>query len=440
MQILEIAQNSVERLTHGWFVVKNRSTQDIHNGVTLKQRNTNEQNFFSKAPWTALSKDRIGIQMLRQFLGKLLYDHIKGEFPALVQDIRNLVADSRATMEALGAPRQSTLQQRQFLSRIADKYQHKVTASLRGDYGADWEANDCRKLRMQLQLSNETFAAEMTKHGHTRAFQNINGTVDELDKERTSEESIYSWIRRGYRESRGAELPGTVNPVVLETLFRQQAKKWKMIADKHLKSVYDHVTTFDSAAWDDLAVEGDVRERMESRSAPEKKQAFTRAQQQLRSLVEDEMTGILQTVNHYYADNLAKARSDRVLHRLKGLGIPEAPQANNWYPSAKEIAAAVHLSNEDQAVHDIHDILKAYYKVALKRFTDNVVIQCVERCFAGAEGPLRYISPGLIGELTDDDLEYIAAENYATSSKRTETMHRLERLEKALTIAETEKL
>ena len=30
-----------------------------------------------------------------------------------------------------------------------------------------------------------------------------------------------------------------------------------------------------------------------------------------------------------------------------------------------------------QTINDIHNILKAYYKAALKRYTDNVVIQIV---------------------------------------------------------------
>jgi hypothetical protein len=38
----------------------------------------------------------------------------------------------------------------------------------------------------------------------------------------------------------------------------------------------------------------------------------------------------------------------------------------------------VRLGNEEQAANDIHDILEAYYKVATKRFTDNVVLQSLK--------------------------------------------------------------
>jgi hypothetical protein len=55
----------------------------------------------------------------------------------------------------------------------------------------------------------------------------------------------------------------------------------------------------------------------------------------------------------------------------------------------------MYLSNEDQAVYNIHDILKAYYKVALKRFIDTLVLQVVERHYLGNKGPVRYIKRAL---------------------------------------------
>jgi hypothetical protein len=57
---------------------------------------------------------------------------------------------------------------------------------------------------------------------------------------------------------------------------------------------------------------------------------------------------------------------------------------------------SVHLSNEDQAVNDIHDTLKAYYKVAMKRFTDNVVAQITERVLLGLEGSVKALNPEMI--------------------------------------------
>ena len=158
---------------------------------------------------------------------------------------------------------------------------------------------------------------------------------------------------------------------------------------------------------------------------------------QLELLLADEIKGIFQTVNHYLAGTLAAARGERVLNRLKGLGLKDG-QSN--MVDLAQITAAAHLSNEQQAVYDIHDILRAYYKVAIKRFTDNVVLQVFERCYLDKSGPVKYVSPEYIVELADEELSRIAAESYATSSIRNEVSYRLERLENALAIAEAEKI
>jgi hypothetical protein len=34
-----------------------------------------------------------------------------------------------------------------------------------------------------------------------------------------------------------------------------------------------------------------------------------------------------------------------------------------------------HMSNIEHAVQDLHDILRSYYKVARKRFVDNICMQ-----------------------------------------------------------------
>lgn len=48
-----------------------------------------------------------------------------------------------------------------------------------------------------------------------------------------------------------------------------------------------------------------------------------------------------------------------------------------------KLLSAAHLSNEDQAVNDIHVIQKAYYDVVYKCFMDNVVNVVVRRHLTG---------------------------------------------------------
>ncbi|KFY88242.1 hypothetical protein V498_06867 [Pseudogymnoascus sp. VKM F-4517 (FW-2822)] len=436
---LKIAQNSVERLHHGWFAVKNRSTKEIQDGVTMEQRHINEKKFFDAAPFNQLSKDRVGIPALKKFLGRLLYTHIRGEFPGLVQEIRKLVHTCRDELDALGPSRQTFMEQRQFVTRLVATYQRTAMDSLSGHYDSDLEPEHHLKLRMHIQNANESFGRSIETWGHTRSFNMVDGTVDKsfgcvpLEKHMRNKD-IENWILEQYRQSRGAELPGTVNPSVLESLFRQQSARWGPLAEQHIVKVEEIVRNFNQAVLESLVPEDVLRAKIEARNLTFYNTAHDAAIVQLSQIIADERSGILQTINHYFADTLAKTREERVVNRLKGLGLQDGEYQTI---DLAAITRAAHLSNEDQAVNDIHDILKAYYKVALKRYMDNVVLQVVERIYLGSNGPVRAISPEYVGTLSDTDLADIAAESYATSSTRTEIGYKLERLDKALNLAET---
>jgi hypothetical protein len=150
-------------------------------------------------------------------------------------------------------------------------------------------------------------------------------------------------------------------------------------------------------------------------------------------ILRDEKEGILQTVNNYFAETVSSIREERVRARLYDMGLQDDNMV--YSVSLNQVMSRLHLSNEDQAVHDIHDILKAYYKVALKRFTDNVILQVTERHLLGPEGPVKILSPEWIGEFSDADLADVASENFATSSARNELQARLDKLHRALDIA-----
>ncbi|KFX99139.1 hypothetical protein O988_04021 [Pseudogymnoascus sp. VKM F-3808] len=69
---------------------------------------------------------------------------------------------------------------------------------------------------------------------------------------------------------------------------------------------------------------------------------------QLRQIIADERIGILQTINHYFADTLAKTREERVLNGLKEVGLEDGQHQTI---DLAAITRAAHLNNEDQAVN-----------------------------------------------------------------------------------------
>ncbi|PTB58443.1 hypothetical protein M431DRAFT_3404 [Trichoderma harzianum CBS 226.95] len=434
--VLNIAQNNVEHLQHGWFVVRNRSTKEIQEGVTILERHENERRFFQQVPWNALPKDRVGVKALKPFLGQLLYEHIRREFPALVKEIEDLYRETQRKVEALGASRQTAAEQRQYLTRLANRYQRNVEDSLRGNYAADLDTKSQLKLRMHLRDLADQFEKDLRSKGHTFPFQQPDGSVDTdyLDQDvEPGVQDIMGWIHERYRDARGAELPGTVNPTLLINLFRQQTVQWEQIAGDYLEQVFQLVTEYSQLESCRTEEDKTIRASLESLILSRIESTKVSARGQLIDLLHDERGGILQTVNHYFAETLEKIRQERVIARVQALGLQDG-QCQTI--DLGKLTSAIHLSNEDQAVNDIHDVLKAYYKVAIKRFGDYVVVSVVERLM-GDQGALKFFSSEHIGGLSDLQLAEMAAESYTTSAARVELEHRCQRYREALHVAKS---
>ncbi|KAL7946063.1 P-loop containing nucleoside triphosphate hydrolase protein [Trichoderma barbatum] len=434
--VLNIAQNNVERLQHGWFVVRNRSTREIKEGVTILERHENERRFFQQAPWNALPKDRVGVKALKPFLGQLLYEHIRREFPALVKEIEDLYRETQRKVEALGASRQTAAEQRQYLTRLANRYQRNVEDALRGNYAADLDTKSQLKLRMHLRDLADQFETDIRTKGHTFPFQQSDGSVDTdyFDQDVESEvPDIMPWIRGSYKDARGAELPGTVNPTLLINLFRQQTVQWEQIAGDYLEKIFQLITEYSQLESRRTEKDETIRTSLESIILSRIDSTKASAWGQLMDLLNDERGGILQTVNHYFAETLEKIRQERVIARLQALGLQDG---HDYTIDLGKLTSGIHLSNEDQAVIDIHDVLKAYYKVAIKRFGDYVVVSVVERLM-GDQGAVKLFSSEYVGGLSDLQLAEMAAESYTTSTARVELEHRCERYCEALRVAKS---
>ena len=428
IQVLRIAMNQVERLKLGWFVVRNRTTQEIKEGVTILQRHEIEKECFRNAPWSEVPRSRVGIPALKPFLGQLLYDHVRREFPGVVKEIEDLYDQAQREAHTLGSPRETTMEQRQYLTHLTVTYQQSTYNALRGNYGPVSSQHPL-KLRMHMKALGDQFEAKITKEGHTYAFEGIDGS---LDKEYVngSNRGIRKWIRKRYQDSRGAELPGTVNPSVMERLFREQSKSWELIATEFLSQAVQAVAKYHESACSSIVGDPQVRKSLETHLKRWNVEASGGASKQLKDLLSDERGGILQTINHYFADTLSKIREGRFMARLKKAGL----ETGNFDIDLENLVHHVHLSNEDQAVNDIHDVLKTYYKVAIKRFMDNVVMSVVERELLGPQASVHRLTPDFVLSLSDEELGAICAEDYTTSASRIGLCDRIERLRKALEI------
>lgn len=260
-QAIDIARNEVEFLKHGWYCVRNRSTQEILEGCSMPQRHQKEKAFFDKPPFNKIDKKRTGIANLKTNLGRLLSDHIAREFPQIRKEIESRYAACLGQLEALGAPRQNAQEQRQHLTRIATLYQRKIEDVSTGRYTA--AGMHPSKLRVNLQNASDRFNDKMLARGKTMAFKStheeyvrehdrvaqsegrqmpilptpivatqrttvpiaIRRTLSSSDDDSGAESSenlrdIYQQIQLLWRTSRGTELPGEPRTPVPQSIAK----------------------------------------------------------------------------------------------------------------------------------------------------------------------------------------------------------------------------
>ncbi len=426
----------------------------------MEQRHENEKKFFAAAPWNILDNGRVGIASLRRFLGRLLSDHVANEFPAIRKEIDDRYKRVRKDLDQLGPSRQTMHEQLQYMLKLTRAYQQKVENNLEGRYLET--GMHPSKLRMHVQAANEYFNTKMHDKGHHYQFQSTatslkdalnpapeaptndyedsevsvtsaaaSGVTDRVPGHPDIDDSgknIYIAIRDLYITSRGTELPGLVNPSVLEVLFARQTVKWTQIAQDYVDRVVRLIQDCNLALFAQLSMDERLKLKVIDTINDGMETSITAARSDLSRILTDEREGPLTTINHYFADNLAAARAERVVAQLQKLGYKDGEK---YTMNFKSLTSVAHLSNEASAVHDIHDVLKAYYKVALKRFNDNIVNQVVQRNLLGPGGPLTVFAPDWVGQLDSDELAVIAGEDFITLNTRKELTAQLGRLDQA---------
>lgn len=104
-------------------------------------------------------------------------------------------------------------------------------------------------------------------------------------------------------------MPGNYNAAFLAELFREQSILWPGIATSHIHNVLRAVTQWIKLAVERLIVEDSMRDQIHMILLEWLENTGTNALGELERLIEDEQRAPL-TYNHYYTDNVQKARAD----------------------------------------------------------------------------------------------------------------------------------
>ena len=378
---LSLARNTDIVFRLGWHVLKNRSYETRE--LSTEARDDAEREFLSQGAWRDLAKTTVGVYALRERLSKILFDQIQAELPTLIEDIEGKLSQRRSTLAKLGPNRGSFDQQRLFLLQVSQEYQAISKAALDGSYEHMFfeEARSIngysKRLRAVIQNLNVEFAGSMRLRGHQRRIVEQKSENDESRENLTaiSRADYIEEIRQLLNITRGRELPGMFNPLIVGDLFRDQSKPWENLARRHLENSWQAARSFLDLLIGHLADEPTADALMGQVIDPLMEEKLRAMNQKLDELLKPHQTGHPITYNHYFTETIQKIKEKRheadIARRLrKFLGHKENSTVDNLSVKNARIQSLLSaLTSKTEADMDrfacseILDCMEAYYKV-----------------------------------------------------------------------------
>ena len=371
-----LAKNEDIKFRLGWHVLRNRDYESRNS--TTEARDIAEGLFFSQGIWQDLPRFSVGITTLRERLSKVLLDQIKAELPSLVDDISKGVAECQGKLTKLGGRRTTLDEQRLFLLRVSESFQALCRAAGDGTYSDPFFGDPCqgegysKRLRAVIQNLNLEYAETMRLRGHHRQ---IVDSADDTDFSITKDEFIDE-ISDLLRKSRGRELPGMFNPLIVGDIFHQQSEPWDSIAQEHLQATYYAVKNFLELVVAHLTDETVADNLLREILNPIMSQKMARVQDKLQELLAQNQSGHPITYNHYFTENIQKARQEgmrkQLMGRLQGLmsKYTTKPVSNN------ESFAGLSASN--LTIEDLLSTLIPSNEADMDRYACSEILLCME--------------------------------------------------------------
>jgi GTPase Era involved in 16S rRNA processing len=342
MSWIDLALNKDIYFELGWHMLKNREENQME--FTFAQRNEDEQLFFNKGRYADLPREFVGIETLRERLSKLLKNHLIKELPALKEEMDTKLQGTIDDMEKLGEKRDTTHEQRMVLMKISMRINDILKSATKGYYEAEFfgnmnieapvdHAENIRRFRAVVQHVNIAFANDMRLRGHKYGFDagpgdnerdteedkkakedldKLKGDDDAMSmflpkpKQLTREEAV-QWVKKTLERSRGYELPGTFQPVLISQLFWEQSQPWEQLAVEHIDKVARACKDFVYVVIEESAPP-DFKSRLISLSVDAAlATSLKAAKEELRKVLKDKSRHP-STYNHYFTTTIQKMR------------------------------------------------------------------------------------------------------------------------------------
>jgi GTP-binding protein EngB required for normal cell division len=372
---INIAQNQDVNFRLGWHILRNRDY--AMRDCSSQERDLAEARFFSSGVWRSLHRSQVGVHSLKPRLSKILKDQILAQLPDVVTQIRSGIRDCSERLDSLGASRSTVQEQRRYLLQVSHSFGKLVRAASDGQYSdpffgdASTTEGYHKRLRAFLQNQLTEFAEAMGKKGHR---YEITDESPAMSSQKISRAEYISKVKTLLERSRGRELPGTFDPLIIGQLFHEQREPWAGLVDewmnKIVRAVHHLVRTAVAHVSDNSILEGlstqFIYVRMEKLT--------TDLRVKVEELLRPHDIGHPITYNRFLTESVQKAQGRRLSREIMKT-IEE--MLGRDYTNAGMVNIAINVKTLASALvtkvkHDMNnfgsstatDFMEAYYKVS----------------------------------------------------------------------------
>ena len=117
--------------------------------------------------------------------------------------------------------------------------------------------------------------------------------------------------------TRGCELPGTYNPLVVGELFREQIKPWERLVHTFSSRILEAARFVVKSALDDATDEQTAANVLHEIVNPKLHDLSKALNEKIEEILEPHKSGHPITYNHYLTDNVQKAQAARRKRQLE---------------------------------------------------------------------------------------------------------------------------